>query len=757
MSPIVAALSSIIPLPPTMASATQPAAIQVASAQPTSGKFAATLAAAKTLPATGATDDATESAVEISESESGNAESAVKLNPHALAAPVSQKKLVNSIPPAMSAVTTVSEIIPRFETAMLQVTPAAAPTQVPQQIPPASLGALRLNASQPKVPLPAAAPGNISPFSGMAAGISGELQPMSSGASVQKILSAYSVGGQKPDSSFDPGGISSQRNVPSITAVATIDETSGLASELKTGTATSNLPALLGTQNISVAQLTTAKASGNPPGGNIVEVAASGSSNPQLTSLDKNTLSVSSTNSEQTAVAAVSSNFSAGARELALPTTASASPPAVSTSGGNPLIVSAPILVAKINFNADQIPGAVASPQNDQATSASVDDALDAEAQSELPAQGAAVKTLTGLLNGPVPGPSVLNSAANLIPSVPARRLAPAKEPTAVPSGSVRTNTGSATPLVSSASSGASASGSESAEQNQNPFSVFFSSPGPGVESAAAVLPKMILPPNSTIHDAHVPNSGTSVANSQTNNTQSGNSQPSAAQSSNDPTSSSITGLPTPVAERDAASATTAQAGQLPAPAVQPALAPTSMTAAPAPVAASVAETLPRSTEPAATPQGSAAGIPAQTSEALPPAPVQLAQMISRSAQSEMRIGMSTSAFGTVEVRTVVHANDVGLVIGSEKGDLRTLLGNELPAITNSLQQQNLRLNSVNFMQGFAFSNNTSGGGGGNFQQRPFVPMHAPGANEPAGENLADPPSPPMVFAGSAGSLSILA
>jgi hypothetical protein len=84
---------------------------------------------------------------------------------------------------------------------------------------------------------------------------------------------------------------------------------------------------------------------------------------------------------------------------------------------------------------------------------------------------------------------------------------------------------------------------------------------------------------------------------------------------------------------------------------------------------------------------------------------VQLAQMASKAAQSEMRIGMTTSAFGSVEVRTLVHANDVGVLIGSEKGDLRSLLANELPGIAHTLQQQNLRLVQVNFHQGFAFSN----------------------------------------------------
>jgi hypothetical protein len=124
-----------------------------------------------------------------------------------------------------------------------------------------------------------------------------------------------------------------------------------------------------------------------------------------------------------------------------------------------------------------------------------------------------------------------------------------------------------------------------------------------------------------------------------------------------------------------------------------------------------------------------------------------------------MRIGMNTSAFGNVEVRTVVHASDVGLVIGSEKGDLRGLLANELPALTNSLQQQNLKLNTVNFMQGFASSNNTSGGS--DSQQRTFIPQPNPalassGPSEAAAIDLSEAQlSEQFSYAGS--SLSILA
>ncbi len=133
--------------------------------------------------------------------------------------------------------------------------------------------------------------------------------------------------------------------------------------------------------------------------------------------------------------------------------------------------------------------------------------------------------------------------------------------------------------------------------------------------------------------------------------------------------------------------------------------------------------------------------------------------MASRAGQAEMRIGMSTSAFGSVEVRTVIHASDVGLTIGSEKGDLRGLLTNEMPAISTSLEQQNLRLSNVSFMPGFASGGNMADGGGAQ-QQRGFTP--APSytssmpSNENAGSETADlPPWQPVSYV--SGSLSVLA
>jgi flagellar hook-length control protein FliK len=117
---------------------------------------------------------------------------------------------------------------------------------------------------------------------------------------------------------------------------------------------------------------------------------------------------------------------------------------------------------------------------------------------------------------------------------------------------------------------------------------------------------------------------------------------------------------------------------------------------------------------------------------------------------------MNTTAFGSVEVHTTVHANDVGIQIGSERGDLRGLLANELPAIAHTLQQQNLRLNQVNVHQGLAFSNGMLSGN--NSQQRSFVPRSAVAASSTEagdGESINPADSPPAPL--SSGRFSILA
>jgi hypothetical protein len=427
-----------------------------------------------------------------------------------------------------------------------------------------------------------------------------------------------------------------------------------------------------------------------------------------------------------------------------------------------------PTLLAKANPEAGTEAQASLSFAASASTGQANTVAPNAAVQNDIPAQAGTENPLSALMNGQIPPATLLNPAVQPEPGRFALQFAAPRATTATASPNTR---GGGVAARSSAASSALPAGSGSDNgspmASQTPFSVFFSGPGPGTESAASALPKMILPgTGSALQGGHGMGANASSA-SQASGAASGTSQSSASQnaapanikdSSAGSASASVQTAQSSHREADlnaasaqvAASSTAATPGPA-APASAAAALPVNGVAAP------VTDSLPKPDPPAAAaPPAPASTLPAPTETAAAVAPVQMAQLINRIGQSEMRIGMNTSAFGSVEVRTVVHANDVGLVIGSEKGDLRTLLANDLPAITNTLQQQNLRLNSVNFMQGFAFSNNSPGGG--NSQQHSFAPPRA-GSNSGSPESTADE-SVELPLAGefySAGSLSILA
>ena len=64
-----------------------------------------------------------------------------------------------------------------------------------------------------------------------------------------------------------------------------------------------------------------------------------------------------------------------------------------------------------------------------------------------------------------------------------------------------------------------------------------------------------------------------------------------------------------------------------------------------------------------------------------------------------MHVGLHTTVFGNIEVHTIIHDRQVDLAVGSEKGDLRTLLSSEVPGLQTTLRQQDLRLDSVHFLE----------------------------------------------------------
>lgn len=79
--------------------------------------------------------------------------------------------------------------------------------------------------------------------------------------------------------------------------------------------------------------------------------------------------------------------------------------------------------------------------------------------------------------------------------------------------------------------------------------------------------------------------------------------------------------------------------------------------------------------------------------------PIETARLVAGAAQSEMHIGLRTQAFGSVEVHTVVRDGQVGLSVGSERGDLRTFLATEVSGLQTTFRQQDLRFESIRFLE----------------------------------------------------------
>jgi hypothetical protein len=425
--------------------------------------------------------------------------------------------------------------------------------------------------------------------------------------------------------------------------------------------------------------------------------------------------------------------------------------------------------------------------------------AADTAVQSDVPARTGTGGPLLAAINsaGQNLASTILNPLLQWTQAGAAMGLAGARAET-VPAASVRGQgvDGRNSILNSLTAAAGSASREAGPMASQTPFSIFFSGPAAGTESAASTLPRMILPETSSaIRGSHSNGAEASGARAETNlssgasqsrtlqsgtsgsgalqnaaasNTALSSSAPSNGAASNTIRPGNKDSLSGSDSENPAAGQISRRDADLQAAGAQLAASQTGTAPAPAP-AASGGVTLPLAgpATAVADPQSKAGTLPeaapaspvpatAEMPAAAAPGQVQLAQMISRAEQSEMRIGMNTSAFGSVEVRAVVHASDVGLVIGSEKGDLRSLMASDIPAITNTLQQQSLRLNSVNFMQGFAFSNNASGG---DSQQHAFATPHT-FSSSPSSEAAVDDSGEPLAageFGGGTRGFSILA
>jgi len=63
-----------------------------------------------------------------------------------------------------------------------------------------------------------------------------------------------------------------------------------------------------------------------------------------------------------------------------------------------------------------------------------------------------------------------------------------------------------------------------------------------------------------------------------------------------------------------------------------------------------------------------------------------------------MHIDLRSAAFGNIEVHTTVHESQIGVAVGSDRGDLHTFLSAEVPGLQAAFRQQDLRFDQIHFL-----------------------------------------------------------
>jgi hypothetical protein len=109
--------------------------------------------------------------------------------------------------------------------------------------------------------------------------------------------------------------------------------------------------------------------------------------------------------------------------------------------------------------------------------------------------------------------------------------------------------------------------------------------------------------------------------------------------------------------------------------------------------------------------------------------------------QSEMHLGVQTQAFGNVEVHTVVRDSLVGLTVGSERGDLRTLLAPEVSGLQTTFRQQDLHFDNIRFLESGAGTSAGFSGGADSHSRSSSQPQSSSGgtfSNHSPPEDLAE-------------------
>ncbi len=117
------------------------------------------------------------------------------------------------------------------------------------------------------------------------------------------------------------------------------------------------------------------------------------------------------------------------------------------------------------------------------------------------------------------------------------------------------------------------------------------------------------------------------------------------------------------------------------------------------------------------------------------------ARLVAGAGQAEMHIDLRSAAFGNIEVHTTVHESQVGLAVGSDRGDLHTFLSAEVPGLQAAFRQQDLRFDQIHFLGPGGTASGLSAGADAHsgFQRPGHLPPSANAGSASVERNANDP------------------
>jgi flagellar hook-length control protein FliK len=129
------------------------------------------------------------------------------------------------------------------------------------------------------------------------------------------------------------------------------------------------------------------------------------------------------------------------------------------------------------------------------------------------------------------------------------------------------------------------------------------------------------------------------------------------------------------------------------------------------------------------------------------------ARLTQQAGNAEMQVRLRTDALGSIDVHTIVKGSDIGASIRVEARETQVMLASELSQLERALNEQSLRVEHLDVLQGSVSGGQSNGTGPGNSGRGPSDSRPSE-ASHSAGKTYASLPEAPMISEDGALGLS---